>query len=190
MWLIKQPQIILSILEIHFPLSISENVLKYSVTSCLFNIWDVWCNPKETSRASRLLWLIGFCIWKTCTSFCIVNINFLIWWKTVCPVRPYIGHCFEILGEENSELVGTDGTTKLLCSVKPHDIFQIKFTVWAVRTSAYVPFLPLHLSWPPTPFAPLFSCHVASCSILCEVCIKYLYFMSCRDLPPTLVIRL
>jgi len=49
-------------------------------------------------------------------------------------------------------LVRTDGTTYTLCSVWSHDIFKLKCTAWAVRSSTYFLFIPPQLSWHPNPF--------------------------------------
>jgi hypothetical protein len=42
-------------------------------------------------------------------------------------------------------------TTFTLFPMRPHDIFKFKCTAWAIRSSSYVPFIPLRQFWEPTP---------------------------------------
>jgi hypothetical protein len=55
----------------------SENIPKYSVTPCVFNIWDIWGNPKERSEASYL--------------------KFLFWWNSLDRLRQNTGRYIEKL---------------------------------------------------------------------------------------------
>ena len=82
--------------------------------------------------------------------------------------------------------------------------FQIEFTAWVVRSSTYVLFIPLPLSWQPTPFCPLRVALVASRCVAFLVrtdasllschyrrvafSVRYvlLYDVSCRDWPDAL----
>ena len=146
MWLTSQTQIILSDLESPFPFTISENVMNYSATSCVLNIWNIWSNPKERTQTNQLVRLIGLRMWTTCNPFCTVHLQFLFWWNSVGPVRHHTGRCLEKLGERNAVLTGTHDPTYWLCSLEPQDVFKCKFIACAVRGSTYALFIPLQLS--------------------------------------------
>jgi len=70
--------------------------------------------------------------------------------------RPYTASsadsCLVKISKRTTVLVRTDGITYTLFSVRPHDIFKLKCTAWAVRCSTYVLFIPPQLSWQPNPF--------------------------------------
>ena len=70
--------------------------------------------------------------------------------------RPYTACsaecCLVEISKRTTVLARTDGITYTLCSVRPHDIFKLKCTAWAVRSSTYVLFIPPQQSWQPNPF--------------------------------------
>jgi len=125
MGLMERPQIIVSNIEDLFPLTISEIVLKFSGIPCTFNICCVWCDPKERIQASQSMSLMKLCMWTTCSSFCTVRIKFVFLGNSIGPVGIIKGRCLEKLDTVISILLGTDDTTQLLWSLKPHDILII-----------------------------------------------------------------
>ena len=157
--------------------------------------------PRKKSRETSLSF-VGLCAWTTRHLFCTVHtyyVSVLVKFGRSCNALHK-----ELYGEirqVNSLLVGTNDTTWLLCSLEPHDGFRRKFTTWAVRSTTYVVFIRLELSRQLTSFTHrrhlvriaslgVASCRFVSCRVLCEVRVKYLYVVSCRDFPDALVIRL
>ena len=151
----ERPQIIVSNLEDLFPVTISEIVLKFSGIACTFNICGVWCDPKERIQASQSMILMKLCMWTTCTSICTVSIKFVFWGNSISPVGIIRGRCLEKLDAVISILLGTDNTTHLLWSLKPHDIFNYNFTAWHVPYFSYDLFIPLQLFWQPISFVSI-----------------------------------
>ena len=148
-------QIIVSNLEDIFPVTISENVLKFSGIPCTFDTCGVWCDPKERIQASQSMSVMKLCMWTTCTSICTVRINFVFWGNSIAPVGIIRGRCLEKLDTVISILLGTDDTTQLLWSVKPNDIFNYKFTAWKIHYCSYDLFIPLHIFWQPISFVSI-----------------------------------
>jgi len=130
-------QIIVSILEVLFPVKISEIFLKFSGIPCTFNICGVWCDPKEWIQASQSMSLMKLCMWTTCTSICTVHINFVFWGNSIAPVGNIRKRCFEKLDAVIFILLGTDDTTKLFWFLKPNDIFNYKCTAWKIHYCSY-----------------------------------------------------
>jgi len=155
MGLMERPQIIVSNLEDFFPLTISEIVQKFSGKPCTFIIWCVWCDPKELIQASQSMSLMKLCMRTTCISICTVCIKFVFCGNSIGPVEIIRGRCLEKLDAVISILLGTDDTTQLLWSLKPHDILNYKFTAWKIRYSSYEMFLPLHIFWQTIPFVSI-----------------------------------
>ena len=148
----ERPQIIVSNLEDLFPVTISEIVLKFSGIACSFNICGVWCDPKERIQASQSMILMKLCMWTTCASICTVRIKFVFRGKSIGPVGITRGRCLEKLDTVISILLGTDDTTQLLWSLKPHYILNYKFKAWKIHYSTYDLFIPLHIFWQPISF--------------------------------------
>jgi len=146
MGLMERPQNIVSNLEDLFPVTIFEIVLKYSGIPCTFNICGVWGDPKEGIQASQSMSLMKLFMWTTCTSNCTVRIKFVIWGNSIGPVGIIRGRSLENLDAVISILLGTDDTTQLLWSLKPHDILNYKFTAWNIHYCSYDLFIPLQFS--------------------------------------------
>jgi len=141
-----RPQIIVSNLEDLFPLTIYEIVLIFSGLPCLFNICGVWCDPKERIKTSQSISLINLCMWTTCTPFITLCITFVFWGNSIGPVGIIRGRYLEKVDAVISILLGTDDTTQLLWFLKPHDIFNYKFTAWNIHYTSYDLFIPLQFS--------------------------------------------
>ena len=151
----ERPQIIVSNLEDLFPVTISEIVLKFSWIACSFKISGVWCDHKERIQASQSMILMKLCMWTTCASICTVRIKFVFRRKSIGPVGITRGRCLEKLDTVISILLGTDDTTQLLWSLKPHYILNYKFTAWKIHYSSYDLFIPLHIFWQPISFVSI-----------------------------------
>jgi len=150
------------------PLSISVIVLNFLGMPCTFNICGMWYDPKERIQTSQSMSLMRLCVWTTCTPSCTVRIIFVFWGNSLGPVGIIRGRCLEKLDDVISILLGTDDTTQLLWSLKPHDIFNYKFTAWKVHYTFYDLFIPLHIFWLPISFVSIrLYKNVVSC-ILCH----------------------
>ena len=75
-----------------------------------------------------------------------VRIKFVFRRKSIGPVGITRGRCLEKLDAVISILLGTDDTTQLLWSLKPHYILNYKFTAWNIHYSSYDLFIPLQFS--------------------------------------------
>jgi len=110
------------------------------------NICGVWCDPKERIQANQSMSLTKLCMWTTCIPFCTVRNMFVFCGNSIGPVGIIRGRCLEKLDAVISMLLGTNDTTPLLWSLKPHGISNYKFTAWNIHNSSYELFIPLQFS--------------------------------------------
>jgi len=72
--------------------------------------------------------------------------------KFARPCKALHKELFGKIRQGNSLHFGTDDTTQLPCSLKPHESFKRKSAAFALCSSTYVVFVHLQLSWQLTSF--------------------------------------
>jgi hypothetical protein len=106
----------------------------------------------------------NICGWKGLANFeivklliwiSIIRIKFHFCWNSVDPIRHSYRAPFGEIRRSGEPIPKRRWHYKIVLFSEAPFIFKFKFTAWVMPSSTYVLFIPLQLSWQPTPFFPL-----------------------------------
>ena len=91
------------------------------------------------------------------TAFIVItfHINFHFSWNSVGPIKQCFRALFGDIRLSGEPTRRHRWQYKIALFSEATFIFKFEFTAWVVRRSTDAPFIPLQLSWQPTPFCPL-----------------------------------